>query len=78
MSEFVSVRASLGVDIVPDWAFWLVVWWAGWFAILLSWYERNKKERLSLRTCFFMFLLAGLTPFVGIISLIIKGIKKDN
>lgn len=78
MSVSVLGRASLGVDIVPDWAFWLVVWWAGWFAILLTWYESNKKEPLSGWTCFFMFLMAGFAPILGAIIAVRKGFRNDK
>jgi uncharacterized membrane protein len=63
---------------VPEWAIWLMIWWVGWFTILLTWYEQNKKEKLHVMTSIIMFLLAGLLPLIGIISLIVKAIKKDN
>lgn len=78
MSVFVLGRASLGVGIVPDWALWLLIWWAGWFAILLTWYDNNRKPSLSLMTCFFMFLMAGFAPLVGLIIAIRKGFRNDN
>lgn len=78
MSASVSGRASLGVDIVPSWSLWLLIWWAGWFLILLTWYEGNKKEPLSIATCFFMFLMAGFAPIVGLVIAIRKGFRNDN
>lgn len=78
MSVSVLGKASLGVGIVPDWLFWLIVWWAGWFAILLTWYANNRKEPLTLTTCFFMFLLSGLMLPYGIILAINKLTRKDK
>lgn len=78
MSVFVLGKASLGVGIVPDWAFWTIVWWAGWFAILLFWYENTKKERMKPLVCFFLFVFSGLMPFFGIIFAIVKLVRGEK
>lgn len=72
MNEFGWVRASLGVGIVPDWLFWLIVWWAGWFSILLIWYDRAKKERLHPLAAFLMFVMVGFIPIIAIVWIIKK------
>lgn len=77
MSVFVLGKASLGVGIVPDWAFWLIVWWAGWFAILLIWYDHTQPKPLTVLICVFMFLLSGLIPLFVIYHTIRKALKRQ-
>lgn len=72
MSAFASDKASLGVGIVPDWLFWLIVWWAGWFAILLTWYERCKKDRMTPLVAFFTFIIVGFVPLFAALWVIKK------
>lgn len=51
---------------MPDWALWILIWWAGWFLILLTWYDKQKKQPLTILVCVFMFFLAGTIPFYGV------------
>ena len=60
---------------MPDWALWFVIWWAAWFLVLLTWYEKNKKEPLTVLTCVFMFFLAGAIP-VYILAVVIRLLKR--
>lgn len=58
--------------------FWLIVWWAVWFLIMLCWYEAKKKAPLDLKVAFFMFLLSGLTPIIALLFVIKKLIGRDK
>ena len=78
MSEFVSVKASLGVGIVPNWLFWIIVWWSSWLVIYLMWFAKNRSERINLTVLFFVALICGFAPFLAIFHSIRKAIKKDN
>jgi hypothetical protein len=78
MSASVLGKVSLGVGIVPDWLFWLIIWWAGWFAILLIWYDNNKKEPLTILSCFLLFLMSGFTLPSAIFIVINKALRKDK
>lgn len=78
MSEFVSVKASLGADIVPNWLFWIIVWWAACFAALLLWHAKNRSEKISFISLLFIALFCWTVPFFTIYYSIRKAIKKDN
>jgi predicted membrane channel-forming protein YqfA (hemolysin III family) len=76
MNVFVLGKVSLGAGIVPDLVFWLIVWWAGWFAILLIWYDKKQKEPMTVLVCFFMFAFSALIPLFAIYHTIRKALKR--
>lgn len=78
MSEFVSVKASLGAGIVPNWLFWIIVWWASWLVLYLLWFSKNRAERINLTVLFFVALICWIAPFIAIFHSIRKAIRKDN
>ena len=78
MSGFASVKASLGAGIVPNWLFWITVWWAAWFVAFLLWFAKNRAEKINLLVLFFIAIICGITPFIVIYHSIRKAIKKDN
>lgn len=67
--------------IVSNW-FWIALWWAVWFYIFITWYDRQlvdgKKQKVSPEEAFFMFLLSGFGPFLAIIIIIGKGMSLNN
>ena len=80
MSAFASDKASLGVGIVPDWLFWLILWWAAWFAAFLSWYGVNNhkpRDNIGL-VIFFVAMFAGLMPLIIVFAIIRKLMGKDK
>lgn len=58
--------------------FWLIVWWCGWFFLMLFWYEAKKKEPLDLKVAFMMFVLSGFTPLIAIWFAIKKLADRDK
>lgn len=82
MSEFVSAKVSPGVAIVPNWLFWLIIWWAAWFAAFLSFYQhdyRVKKGKFVFEPMmlFCMFLISGFLP-IPIAMSVFKKLRKDK
>lgn len=62
---------------MPNWLFWLIVWWAGWFGILLTWHDRCKKERMTPLVAFITFIIVGFVPLFAI-TWIIKKAGQDK
>jgi hypothetical protein len=77
MNEFVLVRGNPEVSIMPNWLFWLIVWWSMWFMLSLFWYD-IKKKHLSLSVAFFMFLFSGFTPLIMLIFAIKSSASRDK
>ena len=78
MSAFASDKASLGVGIVPDWLFWLILWWAAWFAAFLSWHVHTNRGRIEPLVLVFIALFSGVMPLMMIVGGIVKRIRGDK
>lgn len=67
--------------IVTNW-FWIALWWAVWFYIFISWYDKQlldgKKEKTTPEEAFFMFILSGFSPFLAIAIIIGKALGRNN
>ena len=71
-------KASLGVGIVPDWLFWLILWWAAWFAAFLSWHVHTNRGRIEPLVLVFIALFSGVMPLMMIVGGIVKRIRGDK
>jgi len=49
---------------LPEFTYWILVWWGGWFALLLDWYSKSGKPKISPMVAFFMAVFAGLIPLI--------------
>jgi len=67
--------------IISSWI-WIALWWAVWFYIFISWYDKQlidgKKQKTTPMEVFFMFLLSGLGPFIGIAFILGKAMSLNN
>ncbi len=78
MNASVWVKESPGVDIVPDWLFWLILWWAAWFAAFLTWYTKLNRGPIPALVLFFIAVLGGVLPILIIIGQIVKRLRGDK
>ena len=78
MSVSVSGRVSPEVGIMlPDWLFWLILWWAAWFAAFLSWHVHTNRGRIEPLVLVFIALFSGVMPLM-IVGGIVKRIRGDK
>lgn len=61
-----------------DWAGWIAIWWGAWFALLLTWYDREKPAPLNWMTVMFMFILSGFAPIGVVVIVIKKALRRDK
>lgn len=67
--------------IITHW-FWIALWWAVWFYMFISWYDRQMinghKQRTTPFEALFMFVLSGFGPFLAILIIIGKALALNN
>lgn len=67
--------------IIAHW-FWIALWWAVWFALFISWYERQvidgHKQKTSALEAFIMFLISGFGPILAILIFIGKALALND
>lgn len=79
MNVFAWVKVNPGVDTVPDWALWIIIWWAGSFVGLLAWHRKNRShEPVGALAIMFMLMMSWSIPFLIVFHTIRKAIRKDK
>lgn len=67
--------------IIAHW-FWIALWWAVWFYMFISWYDRQMinghKQQTTPLEALFMFALSGFGPLLAILIIIGKALALNN
>ena len=78
MSVFVSVRVNREASIVlPEWSMWAIVWWTGWFLMMLEWWNVRGRyyHPIGWVAWTIIFLIAGFIPVYIVAYLVYDKIK---